>query len=102
MMLTDSGVYYNLRGYVGIPEIADNKAQFKLYPNPANGVCNIELNENTNAEYSIADITGRQVLQGAAVQGKVSIDVSNLSPGVYLVHVSDKGKSPGVRRLLVE
>ncbi len=61
-------------------------------PNPAKDLITIE---NVKAEndyiYTIRDITGKIFKQATLV--KKDIDISNLSPGVYLIRVENKSET---------
>jgi hypothetical protein len=69
-----------------------------LYPNPARQVVHFGVVDAVDAAIYTAD--GRAVL---AAKGVKSINISSLSPGVYLVRLTDKsGKAIGVGRLVLE
>ncbi|WP_291274104.1 choice-of-anchor J domain-containing protein [Flavobacterium sp.] len=65
---------------------------FAMYPNPASNVLNLlPRNGNSVNHFSITDLNGRTVASGAVVDN--SVNVSNLSPGVYFVSVeTNEGK----------
>lgn len=67
---------------LGIVENTLNPTQ--IYPNPANDILNI--NGAQFIQYEITDITGKQIKSGA----QSSIDVSDLSPGIYTISVSSE------------
>jgi len=56
---------------------------FKVYPNPTTGILFCETLENTHI--SIYNSTGELVLSQSLNAGKNVIDISSLSPGIYLV-----------------
>ncbi|WP_333808863.1 T9SS-dependent choice-of-anchor J family protein [Flavobacterium sp.] len=68
------------------------KNNFSIYPNPVNNVLNISLkNEMTINSLSITDLNGRVVV--SINSSSTSIDVSNLSSGVYFVSIeTNEGK----------
>ncbi len=59
-----------------------------IYPNPASGQLFIQADFSKNTEYSILDITGRQIAQGILKAGKNAIDVSNFDTGMYFVNIN--------------
>ncbi len=64
-----------------------------IYPNPTGDVLNIEFATNGFADLlNIYDINGSLILQknGFAHLGKLELDVSSLSKGIYLVEISSK------------
>ena len=78
----------------GIDELTSS---LNLYPNPVNDKLYIEADAEIE-EFSIYDVYGRlQVTETPSHQGKVMVDVSELSNGVYFVKV--KFGSDGVMKL---
>lgn len=72
------------------------KTQVDVYPNPASDIVNIQLGENWNGQTSITvtDLNGKTVLSQTNVNASganntVTMDISNLVTGVYLVRVSN-------------
>lgn len=62
-----------------------NKNTVSLYPNPAQNILNIQNTASNLSKVQIYDLNGR-LLQNHAMQTKeVSLDVSGLQSGVYLV-----------------
>lgn len=69
-----------------------NFANFKMYPNPTNGnFVNIETVSNT--EVIIYNTLGKVVKTTTLNQNKHSIDISNLSKGVYFIKLEVDKKS---------
>ena len=64
---------------VGIDELASD---FKVYPNPTNGILNLPI---TEAEYVIFDFSGKLILQGKSENH--TINVNAINPGVYLLQI---------------
>lgn len=64
---------------------------FKLYPNPANNLINLSYEFGNGASYEVAcfDINGKQVLNTSWINNSTmkQIDISNLTPGVYLLKI---------------
>jgi hypothetical protein len=74
---------------VGINEFAQDNL-FSVYPNPAQTVINVKADSKLVGEsYSVIDNTGRVVLSGKIVAEITSIELGNLSNGVYLFQVKD-------------
>ncbi len=65
-------------------------AQSKVYPNPMNTELNVWVGGYKNVQYSIMDITGKELLNGTANGNP--INVSELHPGIYFVTLSSKGE----------
>ncbi len=70
--------------------------KISLYPNPTNSVLNVEAKENTNIK--IVNMLGAAVVTQKLSEGNNSINVSNLTNGVYFIS-NDKG---GVAKFVKE
>ncbi len=74
---------------VGLEDVKEGL--FRVYPNPASTEINVELDKTTAIR--IVDVTGKLLLElnGASIY---SIDVKDLSPGMYIIEsaVGDKAK----------
>jgi hypothetical protein len=71
----------------------------KVYPVPANDVLVVEANAGRLDRIEILDPTGRLVLRKEENAGqKISLDVSELPSGFYLVNTYQKGLLKGVAR----
>lgn len=62
----------------------------KLYPNPTTDIITIENYSKGESTYEIISGLGEKVLTGASRINHVSIDVSSLNPGSYVVVVTDE------------
>ena len=74
------------------------EANISVYPNPANNVLNIVSADSF--EYRLFNSTGQEVAVGAA-QGVKQINVSDLSKGVYFLHVTT-GTKVDIQKVVVE
>ncbi len=70
-----------------IEELANNAFDFNTSPNPASSMLLINCTKPANG-YCIYDVTGRKVSQFIAVSTSFTIDVQNLSNGVYFIKVN--------------
>ncbi len=71
---------------------------FKLYPNPAVSVLNIKTDNNfINQPYSIIDGLGRVVLNGKLNEVESTINVEQLSKGIYYLKVSGNSASKFIK-----
>ena len=77
---------------LGSTGIVNNAAQnsFEIYPNPVNDVLSIS-NLNGANEIVIYDVTGKTVLSQPVNSDKVTINVSDLHKGMYVVNIYGKG-----------
>ncbi len=72
-----------------------------VYPNPTQSILNIELQEvQGTVSLSLYDINGRLSIQKQATQKSISLDVSNLSNGVYFLSVQSKEQISTVRVII--
>ena len=60
-----------------------------LYPNPTNDKLFVE--GLTNFDATIFDLTGKKVLE--IVNANRSIDMSELKPGIYMLHLTSEGNT---------
>ncbi|MGZ5287307.1 MAG: T9SS type A sorting domain-containing protein, partial [Flavisolibacter sp.] len=76
-----------------------HKHIIKRFGNPVSDVLQMELEftAGTNAMLQIYDMNGRQVKTEKLKAGPVSVDMSRLSNGVYLVEVSTPTETEKIR-----
>jgi hypothetical protein len=60
---------------------------FKIYPNPAKTIVNIDIKDAENANLEISDINGRILFTKKLSNTSNTIDIENLSSGTYLFKV---------------
>ncbi|KOS05180.1 hypothetical protein AM493_03370 [Flavobacterium akiainvivens] len=75
---------------------AFNKFITTVYPNPVSDVLNI-TNENAIDTVEIYNLIGQLIYTAKPAQNNVSVNVSNLNAGVYIVNTSAKGKQTSQR-----
>jgi hypothetical protein len=63
---------------------------WKMYPNPANDLIKFDLEGDIKVNYTISDITGHKLLNGAVSNG-TNVDISSLTPGMYFVNITGDG-----------
>ncbi len=65
-------------------------SEFNMYPNPAKELLTISLNNDAN--YSLMNLNGQVFKTGNITHKENTIDVSNLSSGLYFLKVkTDEG-----------
>lgn len=78
----------------------DAIAGLSLYPNPVSGnVLNITSAANSAMNVAIFDVLGKQVINTKVTNN--TVNVSNLNAGVYIVKVTEDGKT-ATRKLVVK
>jgi hypothetical protein len=75
-------IFIEPKPVVSIPEVATQQASIKIYPNPTNGILNIESNETVLV--AVYDMNGRQVI---GLNATSKVDISTLANGTYFIHV---------------
>lgn len=59
---------------------------FKIYPNPASTVLNLESCVNTPFLYRVLDLSGREIMNGSVREAnRIKLDISDLQPGFYIL-----------------
>ncbi len=90
---------------VGINEPATSNLPFNLYPNPSNGIINLDFNNVGNKDYQVEIINqlGQQVysetLNSSANQH--SINAENFQSGIYFLKLSD-GLRSETKKLIIQ
>jgi len=71
-------------GPTTIEQLTKNSAEVKVYPNPAENLMHIEAETEVNT--ALYSIEGKMVMK---VKGQKKLDISSLSPGLYLLKITD-------------
>ncbi len=79
-----------------------NSADFRISPNPSQGMVNLAFSGKGNKEISIMNVTGTKVYQETTDLPIRNIDLKNLSGGIYFVQVTDVSTSKSsVKKLII-
>jgi hypothetical protein len=76
--------------------------QISLYPNPANGLLNINTGTLHDVDFQLCDIAGRVLFTQQLTNTTSQVDVSGFASGVYLGRLFYKGEFIGVKKVVVE
>ena len=82
-----------------------NQENIVLYPNPASSIVQLNLQNSTEEIYSLVvfDLIGKKVKTITSINKQnSSIDVSDLSKGVYMVEIITLNKLKVVKKLVIE
>ncbi len=60
-----------------------------VYPNPANALLNISVDNNASISATMVDMLGRTIAKEQSQNGNISINTQNLAAGMYLLSVRD-------------
>ena len=81
----DTSELYTVTSLVSVKDANANIENIKVYPNPANDV--LFINATQEITVAICSVEGKVVLQQKNAK---SIDISKLTPGLYLMKIKDK------------
>jgi hypothetical protein len=90
---SDNPFYIQVTAPVGVSEIG-NKRAFSAFPNPANDVLSVKY--AGSAPVQVYDSRGALVLT-QRVTGQATLDISNLSAGVYTMSVLEADEVQTIR-----
>lgn len=87
---------------VGVDEYATpQEPLFTVFPNPASGQCFVTANTDGSPAFcQIVDLSGRAVLQTTLEPGVNSLNLSNISPGCYVMRIADH-KTVTTKKLII-
>ena len=84
--------------------IADNdEADISVYPNPTNGIVNVELNPafgSLASEIQLFDIYGRQLQVLTIKDERIQIDLTQYATGIYLVKLVQGDKVVAMKKVV--
>ncbi len=86
---------------VGVKENEDNPAYFSIGPNPASDYVTLFFKNNNgdNKTVQIFDLTGKKIMERYVKGSKKTLNISNLSKGIYMVKVKT-GNNIVTKRLM--
>ena len=65
-----------------------------IYPNPSNDIFNIKLQNVSEFDYSVTDITGKVIMKELNISNtNFRLDMSALSTGMYFLKIDSEGRS---------
>lgn len=77
--------------YLGIEK--SNQQQINIYPNPATNQINVQINQSLiGSSFAITDQIGKTVLSGKLNTEKSTIEIGDLSGGIYLFSIGNNAK----------
>lgn len=84
-----------------ISEPTQTSLVFGVYPNPAKDALTVQLHDMVNPQISLFSINGRLIERMRPTSPTVTLDVSDLAVGMYLIQVVESDGSSGVKRVSV-
>ena len=70
---------------VGIETLQQNG--ILIYPNPTNGIINLEFANNNVQQIKISDLTGKTIIEKVNIQQNETIDLSSFESGIYIIKI---------------
>ena len=101
--LPSGGNLIPLTNATGIKNIS-NEIGLKYYPNPTTGLLNVSFNSPSAATINITDLSGNTVkaLTGNEGNNSLSINVNDLSDGMYIMHILTSAGSTNEKFTLIK
>jgi hypothetical protein len=76
-------------------------SSLQVYPNPAKGIVNIDLGNITgDTTYELFDVQGRKVISKVSSSNFETLNVENLSEGIYMLTVQN-GSAKTTKKLVI-
>jgi subtilisin family serine protease len=76
---------------VGVDEyVTPKESLYTVYPNPAGSQCHVTANSASDALCQLYDLSGRLVLQTLLTPGVNTLGLNDLTPGCYLMKITDE------------
>lgn len=79
--------YTSLATTLNVPNTVISSNSVSVYPNPAMERTNVFVKNGST--YIMTDISGKTILLGNFKKGNNKLDLSNISVGMYLLHITD-------------
>jgi len=76
--------YYNAP--TGVTELTD-AINIEVYPNPATDLLNVDINTRAGGKFEleVVDVLGQKISAVTVVNHKAKVDISGLTPGMYMI-----------------
>ena len=99
--LWSSVVYRSILLDTTVFEVHLGNINITVYPNPASGVLNVNLNNSSNSVFNLFDAAGRKVMSKNLVNANNTIDIIGLAKGIYQVQVVN-GENVTTKKLSIQ
>lgn len=96
---------YKIHGDLAYSEFNNAKQlnNINIYPNPTKGIINIEIDKfNEYKNYSILDISGKVLISEDLDDKKVSMNLSHLPSGIYIIRLQGNNGKIISKRVFLE
>jgi len=94
----ENAITLALAPLVGIDEQSENNLNLTAYPNPTNGIINVEYTSETPVQFDVINMLGENVFSQKTNNTKnTTIDVSNLNKGLYFLQMITDSKTTSLK-----
>lgn len=90
LSLAEVEVYGEATGIITATQSIENNTLLNVFPNPANDVISIQLGNTEQANYQVLNITGQVLFSGEISDGSTSLDLSQLTSGIYGLRITSE------------
>ncbi|HXB41138.1 MAG TPA: T9SS type A sorting domain-containing protein [Bacteroidia bacterium] len=78
----------------GINELTPYLFDVNIYPNPSQGILNIEMPASiARTSFHLTNVMGQLVKSGELQNGQTQTNLSDLDNGIYFIEITEKGKT---------
>jgi hypothetical protein len=98
----DTPIIPNYDDEVGIEGKHDNNSNIDIYPNPAKEHFTFNNQTNNRVQLSIINMSGKKIFHELMEKGLTEVQVSFLSPGVYIMKIFTSNKLIDQQKLIVK
>ena len=92
-------ITYPYCNYLSVPETISNETGLSIYPNPATEELHIN-DVRSSCSYMLYNTLGQAVAGGALKQGNNTVVMQYLSPGLYVLYITDEAGKKQVHRVV--
>ena len=91
--------------YTAAEQVAINNSQIKAYPNPTNGVINLDFVQaqfnSDRINIQVMDPSGKMILDQQINSSRTQVDLTAYENGIYMVKVMDDGELYSQKRIIL-
>jgi uncharacterized delta-60 repeat protein len=89
--------------YISVNEVDAKEFNFSVYPNPSNINVNLIFSQQNSLPeyYEIVNVSGKVIAKEKIYSSNTTISLSHLPPSIYLIHLIDKGRIIGSKKISI-
>lgn len=93
-------VYYSPIS-TSLDDVSDTESKFNIFPNPTNGIFQIEFDNHPNLNLSIIDLAGKEVGTFSNYRNLEQINLIDLTEGIYFIKATN-GNYTATKKLIIK